>query len=714
MFSKKSFLIILLLVLGGGVFYVVKSSQTLDDPKSRYEKVLRLVGEMLEEGHFSPRKIDDDFSKDIFKKFLQSLDPDKIYFLSGDVAQLKKYELQLDDEIRGTSLESFFAINDLYKQRVVQSADLYRSILSQPFDYTIDEQYVEDEEKRSYPRNETEWREAWRKKLKYYALERYTDLLEEQEKNKGKEGFVVLSKEEMEKEARDKVLKQFDRMYERFRNRFKDDDRFHQYVNVITESMDPHTTYFPPIEKRSFDEQMRGSFFGIGASLTEDRDNGNIKVATIVNGSPAWKSGEIAVGDYILKVGQGDELTDQDLNGFEVTDAVRLIRGKKGTVVRLTIRKVDGTIKVVSLVRDEIPLDETYAKSLIIESKEHFKIGFIYLPEFYADFDRPNAPRCAPDVAKEIGKLKTQQVDGIILDLRNNGGGSLWDVVQMVGFFIPDGPVVQVKSKDEAPTVLRDRDNGSVLWDGPLVVMVNSLSASASEIFAGAIQDYKRGLVIGSSSTYGKGTVQRNIELEKMAWVGGSGGSDLGSLKLTLQKFYRVSGASTQLRGVYPDITVPDQYDYLKLREKDTEDALAWDEIEGAPFKTWSNPLPLTNVALASKLRISENEAFNQLQSSVAWLEKNNKKDISLQLEQFRKKKQEAADMFKKINESLKLKEELSVSNLPVDLSRIEQDSIKLERNKIFLKGIRTDLLVGETVKVVSDMIMQTQVVKKD
>ena len=714
MFSKKSLLIILLLVLGGGVFYAVKSSQTLDDPKSRYEKVLRLVGEMLEEGHFSPRKIDDDFSKDIFTKFLQSLDPDKIYFLSGDVAQLKKYELQLDDEIRGASLESFFAINELYKQRVVQSADLYRSILTQPFDYNIDEQYVEDEEKRSYPRNETEWREAWRKKLKYYALERYTDLLEEQEKNKGKEGFVMLSKEEMEKEARDKVLKQFDRMYERFRNRFKDDDRFHQYVNVITESMDPHTTYFPPIEKRAFDEQMRGSFFGIGASLTEDRDNGNIKVATIVNGSPAWKSGEIAVGDYILKVGQGDELTDQDLNGFEVTDAVRLIRGKKGTVVRLTIRKVDGTIKVVSLVRDEIPLDETYAKSLIIESKEHFKIGFIYLPEFYADFDRPNAPRCAPDVAKEIGKLKAQQVDGIILDLRNNGGGSLWDVVQMVGFFIPDGPVVQVKSKDEAPTVLRDRDNGSVLWDGPLVVMVNSLSASASEIFAGAIQDYKRGLVIGSTSTYGKGTVQRNIELDKIAWVGGGAGSDLGSLKLTLQKFYRVSGASTQLRGVYPDIAVPDQYDYLKLREKDTEDALAWDEIEGAPFKAWQNPLPLTNIVVASKMRISENDAFNQLQSSVAWLEKNNKKDISLQLDQFRKKKQEAADMFKKINESLKLKEELSVSNLPVDLARIEQDSIRLERNKIFLKGIRTDLLVGETVKVVSDMIMQTQVVKKD
>ena len=309
MFSKKSFLIILLLVLGGGVFYAVRSSQTMDDPKSRYEKVLRLVGEMLEEGHFSPRKMDDNFSKAIFKKFLQSLDPDKIYLLSGDVAQLKKYELQLDDEIRGASLESFFAINDLYKQRVVQSADLYRSILSQPFDYAVDEQYVEDEEKRSYPRNETEWREAWRKKLKYYALERYTDILEEQEKNKGKEGFTVLSKEEMEKEARDKVLKQFDRMYERFRNRFKDDDRFHQYVNVITESMDPHTTYFPPIEKRAFDEQMRGSFFGIGASLTEDRDNGNIKVATIVNGSPAWKSGEIAVGDYILKVGQGEELT---------------------------------------------------------------------------------------------------------------------------------------------------------------------------------------------------------------------------------------------------------------------------------------------------------------------------------------------------------------------------------------------------------------------
>ncbi|MFZ9718478.1 MAG: S41 family peptidase, partial [Chitinophagaceae bacterium] len=467
MFSKKSFLFILLLVLGGSVFYVVQSSAKPEDPKSRYEKVLHLVGEMLQDGHFSPRTIDDRFSKDIFTKFLQSLDPDKIYFLEGDVAQLKKFETLLDDEIKGASLESFFVINELYKQRVTQSADLYRAILSKPFDYSVNEVYVEEEEKRVYPKNENEWKGAWRKKLKYYALERYTDLLEEQEKNKGKADFVVMTKDEMEKEAREKVLRQFDRMYERFRNRFKDDDRFHQYVNVITESMDPHTTYFPPIEKRSFDEQMRGSFFGIGASLTEE--DGNIKIATIVNGSPAWKSGELSVGDYILKVGQGEELTSQDLNGFEVTDAVRLIRGKKGTVVRLTIRKVDGTIKVVSLVRDEIPLDETYAKSVVIESKEHFKIGFIYLPEFYADFDRPNQPRCAPDVANEINKLKAQQVDGIILDLRNNGGGSLWDVVQMVGFFIPDGPVVQVKSKDEQPTVLRDRDNGSVLWDGPLV-----------------------------------------------------------------------------------------------------------------------------------------------------------------------------------------------------------------------------------------------------
>lgn len=706
MFSKKSLLIVLLLVLGGGIFYAVQSSVALKDPRNRFEMVLRLVGEMLQDGHYSPRKIDDAFSKQIFHKFIKTLDPDKTYFLAGDIEQLKKYETLLDNEIKGEPLESFFAINNIYKTRVEQSALIYRSLLAQPFDFKVDEQYTDDEAKLKFARNEAELKEAWRKKLKYYVLERYTELLEEQEKNKGKEGFEEKSTQVLEKEAREKVLRLFDRMYERFRNRFKDEDRFNQYVNVITESMDPHTTYFPPIEKRSFDEQMRGSFFGIGASLVEEE--GNIKIATIVNGSPAWKSGEIAVGDYILKVGQGEE-EPQDLTGFEVTDAVRLIRGKKGTEVRLTIRKADGTIKVVSLIRDEIPLDETFAKSVIIRSPENYKIGFIYLPEFYADFERPNGPRCAPDVAREINKLKEQQVDGIILDLRNNGGGSLWDVVQMVGFFIPEGPVVQVKSKDEVPSVLRDRDNGNVLWNGPFVVMVNGFSASASEIFAGAIQDYKRGIVIGAP-TYGKGTVQRNIELDKATWVSGNTANELGSLKLTLQKFYRVSGASTQLKGVQPDIVLPDQYDYLKLREKDSEDALPWDEIAGVQYKTWKSPIPFEPVIASSNKRIAESETFSSLREAIAWLAKNNNKNVSLQLDKFRQRKKETAELFKKISEDIKLKNELNVMNLPVDMERIQQDSIRMERNKIFLRNIRSDIQVGETVQVLSDMISQTQI----
>jgi carboxyl-terminal processing protease len=702
MFTRKSFFIILLLVVGGGVFYAVQSSSAGKNPSNRYERILQLVGEFLEQGHYSPRKIDDKFSKDVWAKYLKSLDPDKEFFLAADTVSFKKFETKIDDEIHGATLQSFFVINDAYKKRIEETSVIYKEILQAPFDFNTDETYTDDAAATPFSKNEAVRKELWRKKLKYATLERYTELLDQQEKNKNAKDFVAKTNQQLEKEARDKVMKAFDRMFDRFRNRFKDDDRFNILVNDITETMDPHTTYFPPIEKRSFDESMSGEFFGIGASLTEE--DGQIKIATIVTGGPAQKSGEIQVGDYVLKVGQGTDEA-QDLSGFEVPDAVRLIRGKKGTEVKLTIKKADGAIKTISMIREKINLEETFAKSSVINAASNQKIGYIYLPEFYANFQDPNGARCAADVAKEIIKLKQENVQGIILDLRNNGGGSLMDVVQMVGLFIDEGPIVQVKSRDEAPSILKDKDN-NVLWDGPLTVMVNEFSASASEIFAAAIQDYKRGLVIGSSSTYGKGTVQRNIELERSSWVSNNP-SELGSIKLTLQKFYRVSGGSTQLRGVASDIVLPDQYEYLKLREKDNPSALAWDEINSAKFKTWKNDYDFAEIIRKSNERIGQNINFQQIKSYSDWLGKYNDKVYNLKLDKYRQQKKIFATTASTIDSLTKLKTPLDINNLVVDIDRIRNDQNKMERNTAYMKRLKNDLHLGEAVNITADMIQQ-------
>ncbi len=702
MFSKKSLLIILVLLLGGSIFYAVQSSSTRKEPGSRFERILQLVGEFLEEGHFNPKKIDDTFSKEVFAKYLKSLDPDKTYFLEPDFIQLKKFETKIDDEIHGSKLESFYLFNKLYIQRVQEASLLYKEILQKPFDFNTDESYSDDEEKTAFAKTEAARKEVWRKKLKYMTLSTYVDLIEQQEKNKAKEGFTAKTNVELEKDAREKVSKSLDKMFDRFRNRFKDEDRFNLFVNDITESMDPHTTYFPPIEKRSFDEQMSGEFFGIGASLTEEE--GNIKVATVVTGSPAAKSGQIQIGDIIQKVAQGKD-EPQDLTGFEVPDAVRLIRGKKDTEVRLTIKKASGEIKVVSIIREKINLDETFAKSTIIKGPNNYKIGYIYLPEFYANFQDPNGARCAADVAKEIVKLKQEGINGIILDLRLNGGGSLMDVVQMVGLFIEDGPVVQVKSRDEAPSILRDRDN-NVLWNGPLTVMVNEFSASASEIFAAAIQDYKRGLVIGSTTTYGKGTVQRSIQLERTSWTSGNP-SELGDIKLTLQKFYRISGASTQLKGVSSDIILPDQYEYLKLREKDDPDALAWDEISSTQYKVWKSDFDLNNVINRSNERVKQNKSFQLIKENTDWLSKYNDKLYSLNITKYRQDKKTLSNTIKTIDSLTKMQTPLEVVSLAVDLQRISGDKGKEERNTAFVNRLKTDLHLGETVNVMNDMIQQ-------
>jgi carboxyl-terminal processing protease len=705
MFTKKSLGILLLLTIGGGVFYAVRSSSTKVNPNEKYEKIMQLVGEMLEDAHYSPRSINDRFSRDVLKKYLKRLDPEKIYFLASDLERFKAIETNIDDEIKGAELKSFFMINEVFKKRVTEVSASYKVILNKPFDFSIDEKYVEVTEQTPYPKSSEMRQEQWRKKLKYQVLDKYVELVEMQEKRPDTSTAPLKSPKELEKEARAKVEKVYNRIFERFKNRLKDDDRFHWLVDDIAMTMDPHTNYYAPIEKRSFDEQMSGEFYGIGASLQEE--DGNIKIATIVTGSPAQKSGEIQIGDFILKVAQGDQ-EPQDLTGFDVTDAVRIIRGKKDTEVRLTIKKPDGTVKTIRLIREKINLDDTYAKSAVINTDDGTRIGYIYLPEFYANFQDPNGARCAPDVAKEIKKLKEENISGIILDLRNNGGGSLMDVVQMVGFFIDEGPVVQVKSKDETPTILRDREKGT-LWDGPLTVMVNEFSASASEIFAAAIQDYQRGIVIGSTSTYGKGTVQRNMELDKTGWLTGNP-QDLGSVKMTIQKFYRINGGSTQLRGVVPDIIMPDQYEYLKMREKDEMFAMEWDEITPAFYTKWKSDYDLDKIIKKSRTRLADNPNMNEMKKHIKNLEVfSDNKYYTLKLASYKSEKKMMAETVKAIDTLLKLNEPLKIVNLTKDMTRINADSMKIERNTQFLKFRKSDVHLGETVQIMRDMIQDTR-----
>ena len=681
-----------------------KSSFADTTPPTKYEKIMKMVGEMMEQAHYSPQQLDDKFSKKIFYKYINDLNEEKNIFLQSDVDSLfKKYGTTIDDEIKGAPVKFFLEAGKVFTKRMEEISKITVEILAKPFDYTKDESLVVDIDQMKYPATLAERKDNWRKKLKYLALKRYADKLGAREKNKHKEGYVAKSDEELEKEAREAVSRIMDRTFDRYRFKSSDDDKFNIFMNAITTTFDPHSTFFPPVDKRYFDEEMSGRFFGIGASL--QYVDGNIKIASVLTGSPAWKSGQIQAGDIITKVAEGDA-DPLDLTGYSVTDAVKVIRGDKGTEVKLTLLKQDGSTKVVPIIRDEIVQDETFARSAVVNEGGN-KIGYIFLPEFYADFDHPNGNRSYTDVAKEVIKLKKQNVDGIVIDLRNNGGGSLYDVVQMAGLFIKDGPIVQVKDRDNNASELKDK-NRNVLYDGPLAVMVNELSASASEIFAAAIQDYGRGVIIGSTSTYGKGTVQRNIGIDKNGFS--LSNAELGTVKLTLQKFYRINGGSTQLKGVSSDIVLPDNLEYLKVREKDDADALPWDEIKKVDYTAWNPGYNLKTIQHLSELRLKNDPAFNIIQNDAEWLAKQYTLPASLQLDKYRKEQEAINATVDQMDALQKLKNGMNVSALPSEANRWADDKNKQDRFEQWLDYLKTDIYLNQAVKVMDDMISQRNV----
>lgn len=703
-----------ILVLTGASFFLVNRSQgnaNSDDPRQRYQKILRNTGILLEEGHVSPRKVDDEFSKLVLAEFLKDIDPQKGIFLKADVDEFtRKYGTVIDDEIHNSDLKSFFEINERYQKRQDEVIAFYTDFLKKPIDFTKDEMLNTDPEKYDFPKDENARKDFWRKTLKLMVLEKYSTSLDDRAKGKGKKDFVVKADTTLEREARDAIKKQMARFFTTKKSRESSDEIFSHFVNAITGTMDPHTNYFPPIDLRSFNESMRGSFYGIGAQLKEEE--GKIKIGPMQTGMPAQKSGQIVEGDEILKVGQGDA-DPVDVTGYSVPDAVKLIRGEKiGSVVKLTLKGIDGRTKVVALKRDKIDLEETFVKSTVIRNGKN-KLGYIYLPEFYTSETR----RCATDVAKELEKLKAENVDGIILDLRSNGGGSLYDVVEMVGLFIEDGPVVQVKNRNSRTDVLRDKNKG-VLYSGPLAVMLNEMSASASEIFAAAIQDYKRGIIIGSSSSYGKGTVQRNIPLNPQSESGFFGSSkqqeDLGTVKLTLQKFYRINGDATQRKGVVPDIILPSRYDYLKIREKDVPSALPYDEIRKAEYTTWTSTYSIDNVIKSENESILSHPVFGKIKTEVSWLEKNADKEYSLNLVKYKKEQEELRSVYKNLDTLTKLSKPMDMGNLKADEPEVNMNKEKQDKNKDFMKLRVNDLYIDETVKILSNMIALGNIAKNE
>lgn len=689
------------------------TTKTFNDP-NKDKLLLQVISYVLERGHFNPQEMNDAFSAEVYSDYLDNLDPLKRYFYQSDIDEFDQYKTEIDDQIKAYDLSFFNLTHERLLQRIEEAKIIYKDVLSKPFDYSVEEEFSSDYENSTYVKNKKEMRERWRKQLKFSNISNYDELIVEQEKLVENKDFENESEpvepktaEEIEKEAREATLKSIDTYYTDYIDDMQRKDWFAMYINAIVQEFDPHTTYFAPEDKEVFNQQMSGKLEGIGARLQKRMDN--IKIVELISGGPAWRGKELEVGDVIQKVRQEDEEEPVNVVGMRIDDAIKLIKGPKGTNVYLTIKKVDGTIDVVKITRDIVELEETYAKSSIVE-KDEKKFGVIDLPKFYVDFEDYKKRNAASDIKQEIERLKAEGMEGLVLDLRNNGGGSLPVVVDIAGMFIKDGPVVQVRSTGEPKEVLEDKDK-SIVWDGPLVILVNELSASASEILAAAMQDYKRAIVIGSKQTYGKGTVQSFYDLNRMLRNNKEG--DLGALKLTTQKYYRINGGSVQLEGVKSDVVVPDRYSFIDIGEKDQENPLSWDEIDAADYDVWDRYFDYNTTIKSSSNRMSNNEQLKLIEANAKWVkERMDEKTHSLKYNTYRQRldlNEEQAKQFDKISD---YKTNLTFESLPYEMKLFETDSILKEKRKRWHTSLSQDVYIEEALNVLEDLKMSYSIKK--
>jgi carboxyl-terminal processing protease len=693
---KRHYKIILVVVaLSIGLWSFIPKVKKVDPGKDKL--LVELLTYVIEKGHYHPAEINDNFSKGVYKEYLEALDPAKRFFLQSDIDEFAKYEYQIDDQINNKDVSFFNLTYDRLMKRMDESKNFYKDILNKPFDYSVDESYDTEYKDLPFAKNEAELREKWRKQIKFSTLSSFVmKQKDEEEKVKKDPKYTPKSDEKLETETRENSLKN----YNDFFSSIKDLDRedwFSVYLNAISTRFDPHTSYFPPNEKERFDVSMSGKLEGIGARLQKKNDY--TEITELISGGPAWRGKELEAGDIILKVAQGSD-EPVEVVGMRLDDVVKKIKGPKGTEVRLTVKKIDGTTKIITIIRDEVEIEETYAKSSIIE-KDGGKYGIIYLPKFYIDFEDKNSRDAGKDVALEIEKLKKEGVQGIIMDVRDNGGGSLKTVVDIAGLFIEQGPIVQIKSAAGKKEVLYDRDPKAE-WNGPLVVMVNEFSASASEILAAALQDYKRAVIIGSKQTYGKGTVQNVIDLNQ--FVRGSDFGDLGALKTTTQKFYRINGGSTQLEGVTSDVFMPDVYSYLKMGERDIDNAMPWDKIDAADYKV-VNSANLDAAILKSKQRVAANPQLNLIDENAKWRDQRNKMSVySLQIDKYKDevKRLEAESKKYKVLDDYDSK--IPFSAIPSDKLLMNNDESFKEKRTRWFEDLAKDVYVEEAIHVLEDL----------
>lgn len=693
-FMKRNYKVLLLVVaLAAALWSFIPFKKTNDPDPEKEAFLIGVLNFVLQNAHYHPAEINDEFSEKVYNNYLKILDGNKRYLLQSDIDGFKKYETLLDDNFKEQRIDFFNETYPIFKNRINEAKTYYRELLAQPMDFTVKESINTDYEKQPWATSKEDLKERWRKQLKLSVLSGIEDKLKLQENDTlGKE--PKKSFDEIEKESRETALKSLNEFFE-FYEEISRDEWLSVYINTLLQEYDPHTNYLAPDDKQKFDESMTGSMEGIGAQLR--KKDQNTEITEVIPGGPAMKQGELENGDIILKVGQGDE-EPVDIAGMRLEKVVKMIKGKKGTVVKLTVRKVDGTVKVISITRDEFEIEDTFAKSSIIETAEG-KFGIIHLPKFYINFENKENRDAFKDVAKEVEYLKEQKVEGIVMDLRNNGGGSLQTVVDMVGLFIPQGPVVQVKAKSGNNDVLYDRDH-NIQWEGPLVVLINNYSASASEIFAAAIQDYNRGLVLGSKHSFGKGTVQNLLDLNRF---GNKKIGDLGAMKFTSQKFYRVNGGSTQLKGVESDVVLPDRFLYIDTGERDNENAMPWDKIPKARYTTFDfNFAPIIE---KSKKRIAANAEFNLLDQSAQWIkEQKDDNTFPLQLEEYLEKSKQLEEKSKKFNVLKDYKNNLAFKSLPHEEAVIKNDTVLLNKRNRWFKSLNNDVYVNEAVNVLKDL----------
>ena len=675
------------------IYFEVSNVNFSSDEPNKDRLLVDLVSYVLDKLHYDPQIINDDFSIKVYDDFIDAVDSQKRFLLKSDLELFSQFRLSIDDQINSSDIAFFNLVYETLKKRIDEVENFYGEILEVPFNFQINEEINLDYENLEYASSSDELKKIWRKRLKLSALDGYASKKEIKDKEE------VISEEEIEKESRTAISQNLKDFFQ-FNDELERSDWFSIYLNSIVTQFDPHTSYLAPQAKEVFDQNISGKFQGIGARLF--KRNQQVEISEIIIGGPVWRDNLLNVGDIIIAVAQSAEEEPTEISLMKLTDATDLIKGEKGTNVFLTVKRVDGGIEQIEITRDIVELEETYAKSSIIKDDSNV-YGLINLPRFYVDFDDYGERNAASDIKKEILELKNKNINGLILDLRNNGGGSLKTVVDITGFFIEKGPVVQVKSIGGRKEILKDNDP-SIIWDGPLVILVNEFSASASEILAAALQDYNRAIILGSKQTYGKGTVQNVVDLNNV--ISGNTYGDLGSLKITTDKFYRVNGGSTQLEGVKSDLIFPNRYSYIDIGEKDLENPLSWDKIDPARYNNSVKVFNYSQAISNSKERIGKNKYFSIIDQHAKLIKsKQDDKTISLDYNSYKEDQEE----YKLQNDKLKVIEEFNSPYLfewndnNLNTNSSYNDDMKEKRDR-WIESLQKDIYVDEAMNLLKDL----------